>query len=639
MKKIVILFILLGMSLVLPTSCLKKYLDKAPDQGLTETEIFTKYQNFKDFFDAVYAGQSTGSQDYNIKLAFPLYWDLWDQKYSMESVTDASDQGRYMEGQAWKSGNMSETIVNKMTYDGARNPVLQSMFTIIRISNIALRKVDLISDAPDENAKNDLRGQAYFVRALGHFTLMHWWGPMPYLDRVLGPTDQWDIARLPKHEYLTRVAQDFDSAYICFNLAGKIRRDPGFDASGTPLPNHLAYGSWNDNPVGNEMYRPNGMAALGFKSRALLFRASPLNTEGDPKDWVEAAAASWNALKTAQDQGVSLIFPLSERKKNFVGAMVTDESLWTYSFGNLNWDGGNQGGTTNRGVGATLFNGAFGASTSWSGVCPTQNFVDKYETIFGDPLNTPADRAAATALGHYNEQDPYANRDPRFAEDIMYNQSPCQAWTNNKAQIYYTNVGGTITPAELLTKAKYAGMTYTGYYMRKFWNNNSTLNKVTGILTDPLCRLAEMYLNYAEAANEAYGPNTPAPGATMTAVQAINAVRTRAGMPAVLSAYTGSTAAFRPRIKNERIVELSWEGHYYNDIHRWMDLQTIMSSTLIGMDIEKVTVSATYPIGFKHTRLPLPQDRQVAWKPQMYYLPFNNADNLKMKNFVPNPVW
>jgi starch-binding outer membrane protein, SusD/RagB family len=642
MKKIIILFILLGMSLVFPTSCLKEYLDKAPAQGLNEQEIFTKVDNFKKFFDAVYSGRKVYSgsyRDFNIKMAYQLYWDLWDQKYSIASVTDASDNGRYMEGHAWKSGNMSETIVNKMTYDGARNPVLESMITCIRISNIALRKVDRIQDA-DDAAKNDLRGQAYFIRAFSHMTLMNWWGPFPYLDYVIG-TDatQWDLERLPKHEYLTKVAQDFDSSYICFKLAGKIRRDPPFGQ-----PNHLNYGAWNGG--GNEMYRPNGMAAKGFAARALLYRASPLNTEGDANDWKEAAAKSWEALQVAiNDGGVFLLTPLTNRKLNFCGSMVTDEELFTYSFGNLNWDGGNQQGTDNRGVGATLFNGAFGAATNWSGVCPTQNFVDKYETKWGDPLNTDADRIAAAGLGHYNEQDPYTNRDPRFAEDVIYNQSPCLAYgsgadygtATNTAQIFYWKDGtGAIKQAQLLTRATYPGMTYTGYYMRKFWWNNSTLNRVTGILTDPVMRLAELYLNYAEAANEAYGPNTPAPGASLTAVQAINVIRTRAGMPDVLPAYTGTKDAFRPRIKNERNIELSWEGHYYNDIHRWMDLQTIMSSTLIGMDIERLTLT---PLVFKYTRLPLPPDRQPVWKPQMYYLPFNNADNLKMSKFVPNPVW
>jgi hypothetical protein len=178
--------------------------------------------------------------------------------------------------------------------------------------------------------------------------------------------------------------------------------------------------------------------------------------------------------------------------------------------------------------------------------------------------------------------------------------------------------------------------------MRKMWWNNSTKNQVSSIFADPLCRLAELYLNYAEAANEAYGPNTAAPGATMTAVQAINAVRTRVGMPNVLPAYTVSADAFRPRIKNERNVELSWEGFYYDDIRRWMDLQTVMSSTIIGMDIEKLAVGydpVAYPIGFRHKRVALSQDRQPVWKPQMYYLPFDISDNLKMKNFVPNPLW
>jgi hypothetical protein len=536
-----------------------------------------------------------------------------------------------MEGQAWKSGNMSETIVNKLTYDGQRNPVLQSMFQNIRICNIALANVDKISDA-DDATKNDLRAQAYFVRAFSHLTLMNYWGPMPYQTKAMGPTDVWDIPRLSKHECLTKIAQDFDSSYTCFNLAGKIRRDP----AGATTPGHNDYNAY-------QMYRPNGMAALGYESRALLYRASPLNTEGDANDWKAAAATAWQALQVALANGATLL-TLPNRFQAYYSTMVCDEHLWSYTANyssNTSWSG-SWNNVTNRGFQA-LYNGVFGNSTgSNSGVDPTQNFVDKYETLNGEPLNTAADQAAATAAGHYNEQNPYVNRDPRLATDIITNQSPCQNYTNNQAQIWYSVSGGVVTWSELLNQS-YLGITRTGYYMRKFWFNNSVKNTVSSILTDPLMRLAELYLNYAEASNEAYGPQVlGVPGATLTAEQAINVVRTRAGMPNVLPAYTGSTAAFRPRIKNERCVELSWEGHYYNDIHRWMDLQTVMSSTLIGMDIEKLAAGynpVTYPIGFRHTRKPLTQDRQVVWKPQMYYLPFNNADALKMKQFVANPVW
>jgi starch-binding outer membrane protein, SusD/RagB family len=641
MKKYILLLLIAGVSVTLTTSCLKKYLDKAPEQGLSESQIFTKLDNFKLFFDGVYNGMQlwNGSYaDYNIKSAFPWYWDCWDQKYSQESVTDAADMGRYMEGHAWKSGNMSETIVNKLTYDGVRNPVLQSMFYCIRVSNIALMNVSKIEDGTAVD-KDDLRGQAYFIRALSHFTLFQYWGPMPYLTKPLGPTDVWDIPRLSKHETCIKIAQDFDSAYFYFNRAGLIRRDP---APG--VPGHGSYDAY-------QMYRPNGMAALGYKSRALLTAASPLNNELGVTDWQVAAKASWDALKLAEDNGVTLL-TFANRYLNYWGNDVSDEDLWSYSAGNLNWNmSSGWRANTNRGSGQTFMNGIFGNSTgSNSGICPTQNFVDNYETIFGEPLNTPADRAAAAATvpSHYNEQDPFTGRDPRLAQDIIYNQSPCQNYTSNKAQIYISIVGGVTNYSELLSTNAVTkttlGVTQTGYYLRKGWYNNSTKNTAaTQIWTDPLCRLAEMYLNYAEAANEAYGPTSlSTPGATKSALDAINQIRARAGMPAVLAAYTADANAFRPRIKNERNVELAFEGFYRDDIIRWAELQQHMSATIIGNIPEKLAAGydpLVYPTGFKYTRAPLSADRQPVWKPQMYYLPFNNADALKMKNFVPNPVW
>ena len=348
--------------------------------------------------------------------------------------------GRYMEGHAWKCGNMSQTIVNKMTYDGVRNPVLQSCFMDIRISNIALKNVSRIVDATDED-KNDLRGQAYFVRALCHYTLFYWWGPMPYLTSVIGPDDQWDIPRLSNHETLIRCAQDFDSAYYFFNLAGKVRRDPPIG-----VPGHLTYATY-------QMYRPNGMAALGYKSRILLAAASPQNNELGATDWQNAAKASWDALKLALDNGLFLL-TAANRYLNYYGADCTDEDLWSYTAGTLSWNMSNWVSCTNRGSGQTFINGVFGASTgSNSGICPSQNFIDKYETIFGEPLNTAADRDAATAAGHYNEQNPYVNRDPRLAMDIITNQSPCTGWTGGLAQIYYSISGGVITYSELLNQS------------------------------------------------------------------------------------------------------------------------------------------------------------------------------------------
>jgi len=270
---------------------------------------------------------------------------------------------------------------------------------------------------------------------------------------------------------------------------------------------------------------------------------------------------------------------------------------------------------------------------------PTQNGVDKYETKWGDPLITQADRDAATDLGHYNEQDPYKDRDPRFYNNVIYNTAPITGW--GTAKIYTELVNGVNKYSELLNYAYY-GTTYTGYYGRKYYADQSIKNPTTVDFTGPIIRLAELYLNYAEAANEAYGPNTPAPGANMTAVQAINLVRSRIGQADMLSKFSASKEIMRDRIKNERYVELVDEGHTYFDLRRWLDAPAVMSGTVYGMSIEKLAAgydANLYPTGYKYTRMPLSGDRQPLWKDYMYYLPFPEAEMYKMKNFEPNPLW
>jgi hypothetical protein len=146
-------------------------------------------------------------------------------------------------------------------------------------------------------------------------------------------------------------------------------------------------------------------------------------------------------------------------------------------------------------------------------------------------------------------------------------------------------------------------------------------------------------LNYAEAANEAYGPTGVAPGASMSAVDAVNFIRARVGMPAVLSKFTTDKDLFRNRIKNERTIELAFEGHYYYDIRRWKDAPAVYSSTLMGIVVEKVPIDANYPTGYKYSRAPLPSTRQISWREAMYYLPFSTDQYDKMTKFVPGDKW
>ena len=621
MKKTIILIASIILLPVLFSSCLESYLDKSPESGLTSTDVFKKLDNFKKFFLDVYEGRQNDAgtwRDYNIKCGMPFYFNQWDQKYTWEGVTDCADMGRYMEGHTLKSGQVS-AFVNKFTYDRARRPILGSLFTAIRICNMTLENIKLLQ--ADQVIIDDYTAQAHFVRAFAHFELFRIWGPMPYLTKALGPEDQWDIPRLSKHETCIKVAADMDTAATYFAKAGLMRRDNPIPGA----PGHL---------TNADQARPNGVAALAFKARALLYAASPLNNELGAKDWENAAIANWDAITKAKEFGYDLLVA-AKYKDNYVGVNYTNEQLWGYNYGSWAWNNGNQQG---------MINGIFGNSaSSWSGECPTQNFVDKFETKDGYALNTQADRDIATAAGKYKEQDPYANRDPRFAIDIIYNQAGnMTGWTNGKAQMYYEMVGGVAKPAELVkdqANGGALGITRTGYYSRKRWNETSYKNQTSKIITDPIIRLGELYLNYAEAANEAWGPNGAAPGASMTSLEAINLIRNRIAMAPVLPQYTTSKDVFRLRVKNERNIELSFEGHYYFDIRRWKDAPVCYAGPLMGVDIEKVPPTTTYPTGFKYTRYALSADRQSNWKEAMYYLPFNTEDTYKMKKFVSNEVW
>jgi len=602
------------------TSCLEEYLDKAPESGLTEAEVFSKFENAKKFFDHVYNPNTdvNGGVYYSSELRITAKGSL-----DYDCVTDFCDAGRVMWWQYHKWGPLGD---NNVHFD----PMLRAHFKNIRKANMFLKFVKdekTLTDGKQEEI-DDLIAQAYFVRGLCHFDVFRLWGPMPYITKPIGPDDLWDIPRLTARETMLNVAADMDTAVIWFEKAGKMRRDP--------LPGQVGHLNAPDQKI------PNGVTAKAYKARALLYAASPLNNPtNNAEDWKAAATANWEAIKVAEQYGYDLLTP-ADYTKNYYGVMYSNEMLWGDYYGAVRY---------NTGITKQPYNGVFcNHKTNNSGLCPTQGTVDMWETKWGDPLNTQADREAATALGHYNEQDPFVNRDPRFYLDIIYNGAPIPGY--GTAKIYFEMVEGNQVFSELVDPA-YAGITRTGYYVRKIWGGQSIKNNISVLTTCAMIRLGELYLNYAEAANEGFGPMTPAPGASMTAVDAVNFIR-NGGVSAtghsvtrwstdelapVQSRFTASKELMRKRIKNERNVELSWEGHYYYDIRRWKDAPVTMAGPLMGNMPEKVPVSSDYPTGYKYTRVPLSDDRQSRWFDAKYYLPFNSADYYKMKSFDPGQVW
>ena len=377
----------------------------------------------------------------------------------------------------------------------------------------------------------------------------------------------------------------------------------------------------------------NGAAAVALYARALMYAACEAGTD---EAWKNAADAAGLALNEVLEAGFSLVTK-DKYTTNFIKQQTTNENIWAYSI---------QMKDSHANLTSIMAYPQSGNESGTSGVCPTQNFVDRYETLNGMLLITQEDRDAAAASGHYNEQDPYNNRDPRLDMTIVHDGTKTTGGTIN---IYYdptdatypvTQLNGMKLPFAIEWGTKDSDVkaySNTGYYCMKYWNGELGLKQTSDYYhVDPIVRLAEVYLNYAEAVNEAYGPSGVAPGASLTALQAVNIVRDRVGMPP-LNVFDKENA--RMRIRNERCVELAFEGHhYYHDIRRWDIAPQTMGSTLYGIYVEKVPVSQEYPNGKKYVRRALPNNRQCVWKDYMRFIPFPDKEALTMKNFK-NWAW
>ena len=610
------------------------YLDIDPELGLTKEEVFETYKNYRNYFDWVYESNA-GKNKESVYIAFPFYYDMFQTYYfSWYTATDAADCGRLGCAQLnFKQGILTQDIIERMTFDAssaAYKPIAKSMFAVIRRCNVSIQNIDLCKNATEEE-RNDLLGQAYLLRGFAHFTLCRQFGGMPYLDHALEADEEWDLPRLSNHETFMRAAEDFEKSYEYFKASGIMRRNTATDLSSTKL------------------LEPAGCAALGLKARALLYAASPLSNQNGSEDWKAAAEAAAEALFAAEEAGFELL-PAAKYSENFVGMEMTNETIWGYSL--------RQKQNAKNFMGILAYPQSYNAGGA--GICPTQNFVDRFETIWGDPLYTETDRAAASRLmdgatPHYYEQNPYANRDPRLDYTVVHDGSTKQyvagLAADGTVNIYYDPIKKNYPTTSLSNTNMQFGIEWgtmdngnkgysnTGYYInKKYWTGLRGDKNATGIWNlDPLIRLADLYLMYAEAVNEVSGPKGTAGGYPLTAVEAVNMVRNRIGMPNVQEQFTGSTDIFRERIRNERCVELAYEGHhYYYDIRRWKIAPQLMSQTLYGIYVESVTPSAEYPIGRKFERRALPDNRQSIWKDYMYYFPFPDSEMYKLKNFVNN---
>lgn len=300
-------------------------------------------------------------------------------------------------------------------------------------------------------------------------------------------------------------------------------------------------------------------AALALKSRLALYAASPLYNAGT---WADAATAA-QAVISLNKYGI-----YTGGYNNMFLVNETNEVIFERLF------------TTNaRHVCLEIANGPNGYN-AWGGNTPLQNLVDDYQTTSG--------RAITETGSGYDPAKPYQNRDPRFGYTVIYDGA------NYRGRNMEAFVPGGKDSKDGNSNWN---TTKTGYYLKKFMNDAFPIDNpwdVAGLQPWIYMRYAEVLLNFAEASNEAYGPDAVPAGASMSARQAVNMVRARpdVNMPALASGL--SQAQMRDAVRYERRVELAFEEHRYYDVRRWQIAPQVESKPAAGIIVTKTGSALTY---------------------------------------------
>lgn len=444
------------------------------------------------------------------------------------------------------------------------------LYKAIRRINIFLENYNKIPEeignsGQQVSRKQRLKGEAYGLRAYYYFELFKMWGDVALVKSSLDFSDPNvnKMKRSPVSEVYAYVLANVDSAIAI--LPAKYNSD-------------ALYG------------RMTATAVKALAARASLYYASKLfNSSNEESRWAEAAQKNKEAINFAGANGYVLCTAPGSTYSAYerVFQDIKNEEVLFTRFG-VN--------TTSyyTNVDKITESNGFGGD---GGTQVLQEMVDAYEMKDGKAINGSG--------SSYNDQKPYENRDPRLGYSVNYHG---RLW---KGREFNMKNGGldriTWTPAP-------------NYYIRKFLAEEYNLFTYSNYRYRPwvLFRLTELYLNYAEALNESMAaPNSEV-------YDAINAIRKRVDMPVLTSGLTKDQ--MRDKIRQERRVELAFEGHRFWDVRRWKIAEVVDKGAVHGVVIGDNDVY-TYPS--IETRSFNPSKN--------YLLPIPQTEMDRNPNFIQNP--
>ena len=614
MKKIIaisITAVIFAMAIFTTSSC-EKFLDQAPNEEQDKEYIFEDYLRAQRYLDMMYYYMPRIMANYK----FGDYYGFLESATVMSEYTATyGATNRSFNVGNWKNAAASEEITE----------VWYRCFRQIRRAWMFLENIDNFSNEP-AGRKPMMKGECHFMIAFFYFELAKRYGGLPLVEKVLSLDDEYQIPRASFDQTIAFINKHLDQA------------------------EELLPDAWADEGSWEDYGRATKTWCKALRSRITLLVASPLhNPSGDRGKWIAAADAAWDCIDYCQQRGFHTLTtdwqnlfirktPSQNTELIVFKRAGTYSTTFTTRF--INYEQATPG---------NMFEG-YGSNS------PSQNFVDLFPVITYDD----AGNAIGTEDFDWNNPEHvkniYKNRDPRFYYTVLYNG---RFWISREIETWHdgADYGQDIDPKNHL-------FTRTGYYLRKYWGRECRSRSNPGSCrTYPFyIRLAEIYFNYAEAMNEAYGPDDRA-GKGLSAIEAVNKVRERlicpansqisnnqsdpyyyvlverrenpdfpvlpAGLPGLPAGMNKDQA--RTKIQNERTIEFAFEDQYFYDILRWKRGPELIGGAVYGVDIVKSGDTFTY------TRVKV-EDRSAFDESRMYLYPIPQDEvyNLKIQQ---NPGW
>ena len=503
----------------------------------------------------------------------------------------------------------------------------------IQYVNKFLTVVEKVKWAPRAESKQQmfidrLKGEAFGLRALFYYYLLQAHGGyaddnilygVPLLTAPEDGSSDFNQPRATFAECVQQIFNDCDSAMALLPL------DYEDIYSNDEIPDKYkdlgAYYS-NYNLVFGQKAKNllSGKAAAAIKAQVALLAASPAFRDQSKVTSADAAKLCSDVLK--EIGGLQGLDPTGnvwfKNKTKIDNSSEMPEILWREDRGN----------DTNQEIDnfpPTLY--------GRGRINPSQNLVDAFPMLSGLPITAPG--------SGYDPQNPYANRDPRLENYIIYNGT-----TFKKTEIItgtYPAVHG--DEKEFDDNLNYGSYsTRTGYYLKKLLRDDVILGNSTSARYHiyPRIRYTEIFLAYAEAANDAWGPKEDPLGVGYTAYDVIKAIRVRAGLAKDMygaelpqgDVYLEDCAKDKSKmtdlIRNERRLELCFENKRFWDLRRWM---LPLNETVKGVQIDRDAETQTLTFTYKDV-----EERKFDNSYQCYG-PIPKGEVLKWSNLKQNKGW